>query len=68
VYDILQYTTRTHGTREAYGYRDVINTVEEHKEITKTVGDQQVKETKTWKYSHLSDDKYITFLDLKIRF
>jgi long-chain acyl-CoA synthetase len=65
VYDILQYATRTHGTRNVYGYRDVIDIVEEQKEVTKTVGGQQVKETKTWKYFHLSDYKYITFLDLK---
>jgi long-chain acyl-CoA synthetase len=65
VYDILQYATRTHGTRNAYGYRDVIDVVEEQKEVTKTVDGQKVKETKTWKYFHLSDYKYITFVDLK---
>jgi long-chain acyl-CoA synthetase len=65
VYDVLLYASRTHGTRKAYGYRDVIDIVEEQKEVTKTVGGQQVKETKTWKYFHLSDYKYITFLDLK---
>jgi long-subunit acyl-CoA synthetase (AMP-forming) len=30
------------------------------KEVTKAVGGHQVKETKTWKYFHQSDYKYIT--------
>jgi hypothetical protein len=65
VYDILQYASRTHGTRNAYGYRDVIDIIEEQKEVTKTVDGKQVKETKTWKYFHLSDYKYISYVDLK---
>lgn len=65
VHDVLHYAARTHGTRNAYGYRDVIKIVEEQKEVTKTVGGQEVKETKTWKYFQLSDYKYISFLDLK---
>jgi hypothetical protein len=65
VYDILQYASRTHGTRNAYGYRDVIDIIEDQKEVTKTVDGKQVKETKTWKYFHLSDYKYISYVDLK---
>lgn len=65
VHDVLLYGARTHGTRNAYGYRDVINIIEEQKEVTKTVGGQEVKETKTWKYFQLSEYKYISFIELK---
>ena len=65
VHDVLLYASRTHGYRHAYGYRDIIDIVEEQKEVTKTIGGQAVKETKTWKYFHLSDYKYISFAELK---
>ncbi len=39
--------------------------VEEQKEVTKTVGGKEVKETKTWKYFQLSDYKYISYLEFK---
>ncbi|KAF8260067.1 long-chain-fatty-acid-CoA-ligase [Lactarius quietus] len=65
VHDVLQYAARTHGTRNAYGYRDIINVIEEQKEVTKTVGGKEVKETKTWKYFQLSDYKYISYIELK---
>jgi long-chain acyl-CoA synthetase len=65
VHDVLLYAARTHGTRNAFGYRDVTNIIEEQKEVTKTVGGEEVKETKTWKYFQLSDYKYISFIDLK---
>ncbi|KAI0341152.1 acetyl-CoA synthetase-like protein [Trametopsis cervina] len=65
VYDIVQYATRTHGTKDAMGYRDIVDTVEEEKEITKVVGGKEVKEKKTWKYFQLSDPKYISFNELQ---
>jgi long-chain acyl-CoA synthetase len=65
VHDVLLYSSRTYGDRPAYGYRDIIDIVEEQKEVTKTVGGEEVKETKTWKYFHLSDYKYISFTELK---
>lgn len=65
VYDVLLHASRTHGERNAYGYRDILDTVEEQKEVTKTVGGKEVKETKTWKYFHLSDYKYISYLEFK---
>jgi hypothetical protein len=66
VHDILLYASRTYGERHALGYRDIVDIVEEQKEVTKTVGGEEVKETKTWKYFHLSDYKYISFLELKV--
>jgi len=65
VHDVLVYASREHGERNAYGYRDIIDTVEEQKEVTKTVGGKEVKETKTWKYFQLSDYKYISYLEFK---
>ncbi len=65
VHDVLSYAARTYGTRNAYGYRDIIKIIEEQKEVTKTIGGKEVKETKTWKYFQLSEYKYITYLELK---
>jgi hypothetical protein len=65
VHDVLLYASRTHGERHAYGYRDIVDIIEEQKEVTKTVGGNEVKETKTWKYFHLSEYKYISFVELK---
>jgi long-chain acyl-CoA synthetase len=65
VHDVLLYASRTHGERPAFGYRDIVDIIEEQKEVTKTVGGEEVKETKTWKYFHLSDYKYISFVELK---
>jgi hypothetical protein len=65
VHDVLLYASRTHGERSAFGYRDIVDIIEEQKEVTKTVGGEEVKETKTWKYFHLSDYKYISFVELK---
>ncbi|KAI0310605.1 acetyl-CoA synthetase-like protein [Amylostereum chailletii] len=65
VADVLKYAERTHGSRNAFGYRDIVQMVEEEKEVTKMVDGKQVKETKKWKYFHLSDYKYYSFLDVK---
>ncbi|KAJ7029590.1 hypothetical protein C8F04DRAFT_1237003 [Mycena alexandri] len=51
VFDMLQYVAKTHGTRDALGWRDIVNVHEEAKEVTKTVDEKEVKETKKWKYS-----------------
>ncbi|KAH9918460.1 long-chain-fatty-acid-CoA-ligase [Fomitopsis serialis] len=65
VYDVLMYAARTHGTRQSYGSRDVVEIHEEEKEVTKVVGGKEVKEKKTWKYFQLSDYKYLTFQQVK---
>jgi len=65
IHDVHIYASCEHGERNAYGYRDIIDTVEEQKEVTKTVGGKEVKETKTWKYFQLSDYKYISYLEFK---
>ncbi|KAJ7748073.1 hypothetical protein B0H16DRAFT_1725685 [Mycena metata] len=51
VYDVLQYVAKTHGTRGALGWRDIVDVHEEAKEVVKTVNGREVKEIKKWKLS-----------------
>ena len=64
-YDVLLYAERTHGARNALGWRDIIDIVEEEKEVTKLVDGKEVKEKKKWKYFHLSDYKYLSFIEVR---
>ena len=63
--DILDYAARTHGTKDSFGWRDIVDIHEEKKEVKKMVGGKEVTETKTWKYFQLSDYKYISFVQVK---
>ncbi|RDB17641.1 Long-chain-fatty-acid--CoA ligase 2 [Hypsizygus marmoreus] len=65
VYDIILYAARTHGTRNALGWRDILSIVEEEKEVKKLVDGVEVTEVKKWKYFQLSDYKYINFVEVK---
>jgi long-chain acyl-CoA synthetase len=65
IYDVIAYTARTHGNRNALGWRDVIDIHEEAKEVTKIVNGEQVKETKKWKYFQLGEYKYLTYLQVQ---
>lgn len=65
VYDIVEYAARTHGSRKALGWRDVVNVIEEEKEVTKVIDGQEVKEKKKWKFFELSDYKYLSFIEVK---
>lgn len=65
VYDILVYTDRTYGSKNAVGYRDIVETHFEEKEVTKIVGGKEVKEKKKWSYFELSEFKYLTFTELR---
>ena len=65
VYDVLVYVDRTYGDKNAIGYRDIITTHFEEKEVTKSVGGKEVKEKKKWSYFELSEFKYLTFTDLR---
>ncbi|KAJ2931925.1 hypothetical protein H1R20_g5168, partial [Candolleomyces eurysporus] len=65
VYEIVEYAARTHGSRPAVGWRDVVDTIEEEKEVTKVVEGKEVKEKKKWKYFELSPYKYLTFIEVK---
>jgi len=63
-YDIVSHAARTHGNRNALGWRDIVNIVEEEKEVTKVVDGVENIEKKKWKYFELSDFKYMTYLDI----
>ncbi|KAG6824524.1 hypothetical protein H0H92_006597 [Tricholoma furcatifolium] len=65
VYDIVCYAARTHGTRDAVGWREVLNIVEEEKDVTKVVDGKEVVEKKKWKYFQLSDYKFLNYLEVK---
>ena len=65
VHDILLYNARVHGTKDAVGWRDIIDVHEETKEVKKIVGGKEVSEKKTWKYWELSDFKFINFIQMK---
>ena len=65
--DVILYAARTHGPRDALGWRNVVKVHEEQKEVKKTVGGKDVTETKKCKYFELSDFEYISFLDVEER-
>ncbi|KAJ7918326.1 long-chain-fatty-acid-CoA-ligase [Mycena leptocephala] len=65
VFDVLEYVAKTHGTRDALGWRDVVDVHEEAKEVKKFVDGKEVTETKKWKYFQLSDYKYISYVQLR---
>lgn len=65
VHDVLEYAARTHGTKNALGWRDIIDIHEEEKEVKKTIGGKEVTEKKKWKFFQLSDYKYLSFIDVK---
>lgn len=65
VYDVLAYVDRTYGNKNAIGYRDIVDTHFEEKEVTKVVEGKEVKEKKKWSYFELSEFKYLTFTELR---
>ncbi|KAF7297408.1 Long-chain-fatty-acid-CoA ligase [Mycena indigotica] len=64
VYELVQYCAKTHGNRNAVGWRDIVNTIEEEKDVKKVVDGKEITEKKKWKYFQLSDYKYLTFVGL----
>jgi len=65
VFDLFAYAVRTHGSRDAYGWRDVIRIHEEEKEVTKKKDDREIIEKKKWKYFELSPYQFHSFLDVE---
>ncbi|SAM84446.1 related to long-chain-fatty-acid-CoA ligase [Ustilago bromivora] len=53
--------------RAIMGWRDVVRTHDENKEITKKVEGKEVKQTKTWQYYELSNYKYLTYDEFEER-
>lgn len=67
VTDVLRYAMRTHGGRNAFGWRTVEKVIEEQKDVKKIIGGKEVVEKKTWKYFQLSDYQYISYIDFAKR-
>ena len=61
----MRAAARTHGTKNSFGWRDIVSIHEEKKDVKKVVGGKEVTETKTWKYFELSDYKYLNFVQVK---
>jgi long-chain acyl-CoA synthetase len=65
VFDIVSHAAKSHGTRNALGWRDILEVVEEEKEVKKVVDGKEVTEKKIWKYFRLSDYKFLNFVEVK---
>lgn len=65
VYDVLQFAARTHGTKKALGWRDVVDIHEEEKEVKKLVDGKEKIEKKKWKYFQLSPYNYLNYNEVK---
>lgn len=65
VLDVVSSAVRTHGDKNALGWRDIVKVIEEDKEVTKVIDGKEVVEKKKWKYFELSDYKYMSFNDVQ---
>ena len=65
VTDVLYYAARAHGTRRAFGWRDIIEVHEEEKQVQKTVGGRTTTEMRKWTYFELSGYQWIDYIQMK---
>jgi long-chain acyl-CoA synthetase len=49
------------------GWRDVLDVIEEEKELTKTIGGEEVKAKQTWKYLKLGGYQYVSYIEVRKR-
>jgi hypothetical protein len=63
IYDILRSSSKKFGNAKALGYRTLIKTHEEVKQIKKVVDGKEVTEDKKWQFSELSSYTYISFVE-----
>ncbi|GJJ75725.1 long-chain acyl-CoA synthetase [Entomortierella parvispora] len=61
LFDVFNHSVKVRPKLNAIGYRKVVKVVEEEKEVTKIVGGEEVKETKTWKFVKLSGYHWLTY-------
>lgn len=61
VHDIMLYAARTHGSKKAFGSREVDKIIHEDKEVTKMVNGKEEKQTKTWSYFKLKPYDWVTY-------
>src|ERR1700731_3106286 len=60
-FDVLRYSAHHYSDRNGFGYRKLLGTVTEEKEIVKVVNGSEKKERKTWTYFKLSDYYYYSY-------
>ena len=65
VYDVIQSAARSYGTKNALGWREVLDIHEEEKDVKKFVDGKEIIEKKKWKYFELSQYKYLSFVQVK---
>jgi long-chain acyl-CoA synthetase len=58
VSDILDYNARKYGDKSSMGWHDILDVIEEEKEITRNVDGKEVKEKRKWKYFKLGEFPY----------
>ncbi|KZP08131.1 acetyl-CoA synthetase-like protein [Athelia psychrophila] len=63
--DLVDYAARTHGTKDAFGWRDIVEIYHGEKDVKKMVGGKEVTEKKQWQFFELSDYKYIDFIEVQ---
>lgn len=61
LYDVLQNSVKKFGDKEALGFRNVVDIIEEEKEVVKIVNGEELKEMKKWKYFQLSEFQYVGY-------
>lgn len=57
----MLYSARTHGSKKALGNRDIVDTINEEKEITRVVNGKEEKAMKKWQYFKLSPLSWISY-------
>ncbi|PVF94704.1 acetyl-CoA synthetase-like protein [Serendipita vermifera] len=65
--DLLDYAARVHGDKPSMGWREVVDVIEEEKEVTKTIDGKEVKENKKWKYFKLGEYQYVSYIEVRER-
>ena len=63
--DVLYYTAREHANRKAFGWRDILETHVEEKEVQKTIDGKKSTELCKWTHFELSAYKWVNYLQVK---
>ncbi|KAF9043997.1 long-chain-fatty-acid-CoA-ligase [Panaeolus papilionaceus] len=62
--DLVDHAVQKYGEKySAVGWRELIRTHEEQKEIVKVVGGREVKETKVWKLAELGPYQFLNYIE-----
>ncbi|KAF8887701.1 long-chain-fatty-acid-CoA-ligase [Mucidula mucida] len=63
--DVLDYAARTYGSRNAVGWRNIVDVITEEKDVKKMVDGKEVTEKKKWKYFQLSGYQWLSYIEFK---